>query len=106
MIGDNDRDMLCAIRELCRCEGGYTLVQDGRVVDTLPLPICGLISDEEPAAIKERIADMTLEAHRMGVPEGFEPFITMSFLALPVIPEIRITDKGVFDSLHYRFIKN
>ena len=42
----------------------------------------------------------------MGVPEGFEPFITMSFLALPVIPEIRITDKGVFDSLHYRFIKN
>ncbi len=106
VIGDNDRDMLCAIRELCRCEGGYTLVQDGRVVDTLPLPICGLISDEEPAAIKERIADMTLEAHRMGVPEGFEPFITMSFLALPVIPEIRITDKGVFDSLHYRFIKN
>lgn len=106
VIGDNDRDMLCAIRELCRCEGGYTLVQDGRVVDTLPLPICGLISDEEPAAVKERIADMTLEAHRMGVPEGFEPFITMSFLALPVIPDIRITDKGVFDSLHYRFIKN
>lgn len=96
VVGDNDEDMVTAVQELIRTQGGYTLVSEGNVYSTLPLPIMGLMSDEGYEKVKEILAQMISKAHKMGIPKGFDPFITLSFMALPVIPEIRITPRGTY----------
>ena len=96
VIGDNDHDMYLAVQELLRTQGGYTLVENGQVFDTLPLPIMGLMSDAGYENVNEALAKMIPKAHEMGVKDGFDPFITLSFMALPVIPEIRITPRGIY----------
>ncbi len=96
VVGDNDADMVQAVEELRRTQGGYTLVCDGAVYETLPLPIMGLMSDEGYRSVDKHLEKMIPKAHELGIPEGFEPFITLSFMALPVIPEIRITPRGTY----------
>ena len=96
VIGDNDRDMYLAVKELIRTQGGYTLVENGSVFETLPLPVMGLMSDAGYETVNAVLKRMIRKAHEMGVREGFDPFITLSFMALPVIPEIRITPRGVY----------
>ncbi|MCR4652422.1 MAG: adenine deaminase [Eubacterium sp.] len=96
VIGDNDRDILLAVRELERARGGYTIIENGEVYDTLELPIMGLISDKSYSYVNRKLKKMIRHAHKMGVPEGFDPFITLSFMALPVIPEIRCTPRGMY----------
>jgi len=104
VIGDNDRDILLAVKELVRTQGGYTIVENGEVLETLPLPIMGLISDLKFNEVHSRLKTMIDHAHRMGVPDDMDPFITLSFIALPVIPEIRITTNGLYDITHGKFI--
>ena len=70
VIGDNDEDMLLAVRELERVQGGYTIVSRGKVLDTLPLPIMGLMSDAGFEQVNELLQRMTKTAHEMGVPKG------------------------------------
>ena len=96
VIGDNDRDMYLAVQELVRTQGGYTLVEKGKVFDTLPLPVMGLMSDAGYEKVNEILKRMIPKAHSMGIKKGFDPFITLSFMALPVIPEIRVTPRGVY----------
>lgn len=96
VIGDNDRDMYLAVQELVRVQGGYTLIEDGKVFDTLPLPVMGLMSDEGYEKVNALLAKMISKAHSMGIRQGFDPFITLSFMALPVIPKIRVTSRGVY----------
>lgn len=96
VIGDNDRDILLAVRELERARGGYTIIENGEVYDTLELPIMGLISDKSYSYVNRKLKKMIRHAHKMGVPDGFDPFITLSFMALPVIPEIRCTPRGMY----------
>ena len=95
VVGDNDADMLLAAQELQRVQGGYTLVQKGKVLSTLPLPIAGLMSDLSWQPLTDKIEELSRLAWNMGVDASMDPFIALSFLALPVIPEIRITDLGV-----------
>lgn len=95
VIGDNDADMATAVNELRRVQGGYTLVSDGSVYETLPLPIMGLMSDAGYDKVEALLRKMKKKAHAMGVPEEADPFITLSFLALPVIPALRITPRGL-----------
>ena len=95
VVGDNDADMLLAAQELQRVQGGYTLVQNGKVLSTLPLPIAGLMSDLGWQPLTDKIEELSHLAWNMGVNASMDPFIALSFLALPVIPEIRITDLGV-----------
>lgn len=106
VIGDDDHDMYLAVQELLRTQGGYTLVENGQVFDTLPLPIMGLMSDAGYEKVNEKLARMIPKAHEMGIPEGFDPFITLSFMALPVIPEIRITPRGVYLTQEDRMIQS
>ena len=101
MIGDNDHDMYLAVQELLRTQGGYTLVENGQVFDTLPLPIMGLMSDAGYEKVNEKLARMIPKAHEMGI-----PIITLSFMALPVIPEIRITPRGVYLTQEDRMIQS
>lgn len=104
IIGDNDSDMLDAAHELLRVQGGYTLVVDGHVTGTLPLPVGGLMSTLSADEFIPALDEMLEKAKRAGVAHGIDPFITLSFMALPVIPEIRVTDMGVFDVTQFKFL--
>ncbi len=103
--GDNDRDILCAVRELERIQGGYVIASGGKVVDELPLAIGGLMSVDRAEAVQKKTGEMVQKARSMGVSEGVDPFITLSFMALTVIPELRLTEAGMFDVTTMRFIK-
>ena len=96
VIGDNDRDMAMAVNELIRVQGGFTLVADGTVYDTLPLPVMGLMSDAGFESVNRHLQKMKKKAAQMGVDESVDPFITLSFMALPVIPALRITPRGLY----------
>ncbi|MCR5373940.1 MAG: adenine deaminase, partial [Lachnospiraceae bacterium] len=103
VIGDNDRDMLLAVNELKRVHGGYTIVENGKVYDTLPLPVMGLISDKSYTFVSNKVKKMKTKAYKMGIDKNMDPFITLSFMALPVIPKIRCTPRGVFDVVKWDF---
>ena len=105
VIGDNDQDMAFAVQELIRTQGGYTLIADHQVFDTLELPVMGLMSDAGFRYSHIKLKRMIEKAHEMGVPDGIAPFITLSFMALPVIPEIRITPRGIYDVCTGEFYK-
>lgn len=96
VIGDNDEDIYRAIMALKKCGGGYAVVETGKEPNVLPLEIMGLISNQTHEEVKEQLKKMLIQARTMGVPEASDPFITLSFLALPVIPEVRVTTRGFF----------
>lgn len=97
VIGDNDEDMYRAVQEIRATSGGFAIVSNQERKGLLPLSIMGLISREPYELTNEKLAAMIRTAHEMGVPEGVEPFIALSFMALPVIPKLRITPRGMFD---------
>ena len=97
--------MAIAVNEIIRVQGGYVLVEKGKVYDTLPLPVMGLMSDAGFSEVNKKLQRMIKKAHQMGIPDDVEPYITLSFMALPVIPEIRITPRGLFDVSAFKFIK-
>ena len=99
------QDMALAVQELIRTQGGYTLIADHKVFDTLELPVMGLMSDAGFRYSHIKLKRMIEKAHEMGVPDGIAPFITLSFMALPVIPEIRITPRGIYDVCTGEFYK-
>ena len=103
VVGDNDRDIEIAVQELVKSQGGYVLVENGKVIDTLPLKIMGLISDKDPKEVENKIKIMVEYSRKMGINENIDPFINLSFLALPVIPEIRVTARGIYDVVEDKF---
>lgn len=105
VVGDNDEDMLAAVRELKSCGGGYTLVQRGKVLKTVRLEIAGLFTDDRNIDLPKELKEMSSLAHRMGVPENIDVFQNLSFLSLPVIPALRITDSGVYDVETQKFVE-
>lgn len=105
VVGDNDEDMLLAARVLKEANGGYTVVSRGVVIDTLPLPVAGLMSDRDASFVENKLLNMIKAAKNLGVSDGIDPFVTLSFIALPVIPEIRVTDRGLFDVGSFSFIE-
>ncbi len=103
VIGDNDADMILAVNELKRAMGGITIVSGKKVIKTLALPIAGLMSLltlEEAAAV---MTEMKLIAHELGVSKSYDPFMTLAFMSLPVIPSLKVTDKGLFDVDRFMF---
>ncbi|MBN2882424.1 MAG: adenine deaminase, partial [Clostridia bacterium] len=105
VIGDNDDDMKKAVEELRRCKGGMTIVSRGEILGTLVLEVGGLMTDSPIEEVEDRIDFMNETAVSMGVNKNLDPFITLSFLALPVIPEIKLTDKGLFDVNSFGFVR-
>jgi adenine deaminase len=103
-VGDNDDDILCAINELKKIQGGYVIASGNRIVDELPLTIGGLMSMDKAVHVQEKTSKMVQTARNMGVREGIDPFITLSFMALTVIPELRLTEAGIFDVTNMKFL--
>ena len=95
VVGDNDNDMAVAANEIRRLQGGIVIVENGKVFDSLPLPIMGLISNESLDNVSAKIERLKNKAYEMGVYKDIDPFVTLSFLALPVIPKLRIIPRGL-----------
>lgn len=103
VIGTNDADMYAAAVALIKCKGGKVVVKDGEVISELPLPIAGLMSDRNFDYVVNKCEELNKTAHSIGC-KIEDPFMTMGFLSLPVIPELKVTDKGVFDTNKFDFI--
>lgn len=104
VAGDNDSDMLLAIEALEECGGGYVVISNGKVIARLPLPVAGLMSDAPLGKILDGQQKLLEALGGIGSWSGSDPFITLSFVALPVIPEVRLTDMGMFDVTKMEFI--
>jgi len=105
VIGDNDHDMHLAVEELDRIQGGLVIVSQGKILKKLELPIAGLMSDQPIEVVKDIIEEMLGVAYKeLGINIDLDPFMTLSFLALPVISKIKVTDKGLFDVENFKFI--
>lgn len=103
--GVSDADMLLAVRTLEKCGGGYVCVADGRVLELLPLPLAGLMSDDEPEKVAAGLDRLNAAARSLGCPADINPFMQLSFLSLPVIPRLRLTDKGLVDVHAFDFVR-
>jgi adenine deaminase len=101
VAGTNDADILFAVQELERMQGGQIAVADGNVKAALPLPIAGLVTDQPLAKAMKLIADLNAAAHAMGC-DLAAPFMTLSFLALSPIPSLKLTDQGLIDATKLR----
>lgn len=97
VIGDNDADMLVAIERIREIGGGYVIASQGKVLDELPLEIMGLITNRPHGEVDAKVAHMKELAYSMGVNRELDPFINLSFLALSVIPFIRVTTTGIIE---------
>ena len=104
VIGTNDEDMLAAVQELQRIGGGICIAEDGQIRGALPLPVGGLMTNEPALMVAKQQAEMIALARDMGVPEFYSPFLTLAFLSLPVIPSLKLTDRGLVDVDSFKFI--
>ena len=104
VAGDSDEDMALAIDTLESCGGGYVVVGGGKVLSKLPLPVAGLMSDAPLDTILKTQQELLCAVRSLGVESGSDPFIRLSFVALPVIPHVRITDMGLFNVDQMEFI--
>jgi adenine deaminase len=103
-VGTNDEDIYLAIKEIERLQGGLVATAGGKVLATLALPIAGLLSDEPLEVVVAKLNRLEQVATKLGGKLS-SPFCTLSFVALPVIPELRLTDLGLVDVLQFRLIK-
>lgn len=102
--GDNDADIVIAINELKNMGGGYAIVKNGIITGHLSLEIAGLMTENDGNYMDEKLNNMLELAYSMGIPKTIDPFLTLSFLSLSVIPEIRLTDKGLLNVATMQFI--
>lgn len=104
VAGDNDRDIVNCINHIKIMGGGIAISSGGDIKECLELKIGGLMSTEDIESVNEKLDAMMKVAREHKVSEGVDPFMTLSFLALPVIPDVKITDKGLFDVVKFKFI--
>jgi adenine deaminase len=103
-VGTTDEDILAAIREIERMQGGLAATASGRVLASLPLPVAGLLSEEPLEVVVDKLGKLERIAADLGTTLA-SPFSTLSFLALPVIPELRLTDLGLVDVNEFRLVR-
>lgn len=103
VVGTNDEDMLLAVKEVGRLRGGQVVVNNGKITATLPLPIAGLMSDRPLEEVRNKILDLQGAAKDLGC-QLSNPFMALSFLALPVIPELKLTDHGLVDVNQFKIV--
>ena len=103
-VGCNDDDIAVAVNAIKDSKGGIAVVENGKIKALLELPIAGLMSDEPLTIVNEKLENAKSSAYELGADKSIDPFMTLSFLSLPVIPSLRITTKGVFDAENWKML--
>ncbi|MFA6004401.1 MAG: adenine deaminase C-terminal domain-containing protein, partial [Elusimicrobiota bacterium] len=103
VIGVDDGDMYTAAVQVVKMQGGIVAAADGQVLEALPLPIAGLMSDRSSEFVRERLKRLISAAHALGSKLD-DPYMAMSFLTLPPIPELKITDRGLIDAVDFKVV--
>lgn len=105
VVGVSDEEMAFAVEQLRTQEGGIVLVRDGKVIESMPMPIAGLMSDQSGEWVDKKLTAIHDKAyHELGVNADVEPVMTLCFMSLAVIPEVKLTDMGLFDVTKFSFI--
>lgn len=105
VVGISDEEMEFAVNSLARQEGGIVLVKEGKVIESMPLPIAGLMSEESGEWVEKKLTDIHEKAaSELGISGEVEPVMTLCFMSLPVIPELKLTARGLFDVTSFSFI--
>lgn len=104
LAGTNDRDMLFAAKELEKMHGGIIVVKDQAILAHIKLEIGGLMTNRKYTEIESDLKNLHCAIKIIAPNIDFNPFLTLSFLSLPVIPDLKITDKGLFDVVNFKFI--
>ena len=96
-VGENDEDMAFAANRIAQNKGGIVVVRDGEILEELPLEIAGIMSELPLETVNTLLENAKAAAYTLGVSRDIDPFMTLSFMALPVIPTLRLTTRGVID---------
>ena len=104
VVGTSEGDMAAAANRIVENRGGITVMDGGQILGEVALPIAGIMSDDSLVMVNSALEAAKDEAFRLGVSRGIDPFMTLSFMALPVIPSLRLTTRGVFDVLTQRYV--
>ncbi|WP_434778821.1 adenine deaminase [Neisseria sp. Ec49-e6-T10] len=103
VAGDNDADMLCAVKDVEQMGGGFSICQNGQILANLPLPVAGLMSNQSPQEVAKQLEVLINTARgALGLSDAFHPLMTLVFMTLPVIPELKLTSNGLFDVKAFR----
>ena len=104
VVGTNDEDMAYAVSRISELQGGMVVVCDGQTIAELALPIAGLMCDLEAAECEEKLSQVKKAAYSLGVDTNIDPFMTLSFSSLAVIPALRLTTLGVVDVTKFQLL--
>ena len=104
VVGANEEDMAAAINRVVELGGGIVVMDDGKVLGELQLQIAGIMSEAPLIEVNEALENAKEQAFKLGVSRGVDPFMTLSFMALTVIPTLRLTTRGVFDVINQRYV--
>lgn len=104
VIGDTDEDMKTAVNSIIEMGGGIAFVSKGKVLGAIELPIGGVLTSEAPEEVLIKIKKLNKLAREHGIVDGIDPYLTLGFMALPVIPDIKITPQGLFDYADFKLI--
>ena len=96
--------MLAAVRRVAELGGGIAVAGGGRIMDELPLPVAGLMTAEPPQTVVRALDSIHAVLHDHGVPGNVAPLMALSFMALPVIPSLKLTARGLFSVADWRFV--
>ena len=104
VVGTNDEDMALAVNRLREIGGGQVIVSEGQIRATVPLAIAGLMSDRDAVTVNAQIKQLDFWLKELGIPEEFSTFMILAFMSLPVIPELRLTDRGLVDGHRFEHV--
>ncbi|MBI4676707.1 MAG: adenine deaminase, partial [Elusimicrobia bacterium] len=103
VVGVHDSDMYTAAVQVVKMQGGIVAASNGQVLEALPLPVAGLMSDRSAEFVVDKLRRLIEAAHAMGSKLD-DPYMAMSFLTLPPIPELKITDRGLIDAVDFKAV--
>ena len=104
VVGTNSKDMAFACNRVVENHGGIVVAEDETVTAELPLELAGIMTDQPLEQVNEELEEAKAAAFAQGVNRGIDPFMTLSFMALPVIPTLRLTTRGVIDVVTQRYV--
>ena len=104
VAGTDDASIMLAIKEIERIQGGLVVIGDKEVLGSLALPLAGLMTDWDIGEVREQLANLHKMARSLGIREEYDPFMTLAFLSLPVIPDLKLTDEGLVDVAAFRLV--